>query len=144
MSQIITDYQNDCLHIINKNGQFLGVVDRCGLNEPSGRNSDRKGRLWVGLCHSGTIKVLEYLKSMQNSKANLPAFVIISNSSNKYHAWELYTRCLSSSFFIITFTYCEMLIICTIKQFLQQFLDTKMLRGLIYVFTNLNNYNITE
>ena len=61
MSQIITaDYQNDCLHIINKNGHFLGVVVRCGLNKPCGLSIDRKGRLWVGLCHSGTIKVLEY------------------------------------------------------------------------------------
>ena len=61
MSQVITaDYQNDCLHIINKNGHFLGVVDRCGLNKSCGLSIDRKGRLWVGLCHSGTIKVLEY------------------------------------------------------------------------------------
>ncbi|XP_062592606.1 uncharacterized protein LOC134254055 [Saccostrea cucullata] len=58
MSQIIvTDHNNDCLHILDRNGQFLQCVDDCGLDTPGGLSVDSKGRCWVGL-RFGKLKVI--------------------------------------------------------------------------------------
>jgi sugar lactone lactonase YvrE len=63
MSQIIVaDYNNDCLHILDQNGQFLRCVDNCGLDNPLGLSVDSEGRLWVGLQTSGEMKVIQYMK----------------------------------------------------------------------------------
>jgi hypothetical protein len=63
MSQIIVaDIENDCLHILDQNGQFLRCVDNCGLDNPSGLSVDSDGRLWVGLFNSGEMKVIQYIK----------------------------------------------------------------------------------
>nr|XP_022312180.1 uncharacterized protein LOC111117372 [Crassostrea virginica] len=62
LSQIImTDYNNDCLHILDQNVQFLRCVDDCGLEEPDRLSVDSEGRLWVGSGQSGEIKVIKYL-----------------------------------------------------------------------------------
>ena len=62
LSQIIvTDVNNDCLHILDQNGQFLRCVNDYGLEEPYDLSVDSKGRLWVGLSGTGKIKVIEYL-----------------------------------------------------------------------------------
>nr|XP_022312329.1 uncharacterized protein LOC111117483 [Crassostrea virginica] len=62
LSQIIvTDIENNCLHILDQNGQFLRCVDECGLKDPYGLSVDSAGRVWVGLFDTGEIKVIEYL-----------------------------------------------------------------------------------
>ncbi|XP_078328004.1 uncharacterized protein LOC144623463 [Crassostrea virginica] len=62
LSQIIvTDIENNCLHILDQNGQFLRCVDECGLKDPYGLSVDSEGRVWVGLFDTGEIKVIEYL-----------------------------------------------------------------------------------
>ncbi|XP_078328076.1 uncharacterized protein LOC144623515 [Crassostrea virginica] len=62
LSQIIvSDYNDNCLHILDQNGQFLRCVDGCGLAKPSRLSVDSKGRLWVGLLDTGEIKVINYL-----------------------------------------------------------------------------------
>ena len=62
LSQIIVvDYKNNCLHILDQDGQFLRCVDDCGLEKPRGLSVDSEGRLWVG-CETGKIKVIQYLK----------------------------------------------------------------------------------
>ncbi|XP_078328795.1 uncharacterized protein LOC144623831 [Crassostrea virginica] len=62
LSQIIVaDIDNNCLHILDQNGQFLRCVDDCGLEKPYGLSVDSEGRLWVGLLDTGEIKVLKYL-----------------------------------------------------------------------------------
>nr|XP_022312185.1 uncharacterized protein LOC111117376 [Crassostrea virginica]XP_022312186.1 uncharacterized protein LOC111117376 [Crassostrea virginica] len=64
LSQIIVvDCNNNCLHILDQNGQFLRCVDVCGLKGPSGLSVDSEGRLWVGSWNSGEIKVIEYLQN---------------------------------------------------------------------------------
>ena len=65
---IVADYNNNCLHILDQNGQFLRCVDDCGLEKPYPLSVDSEGRLWVGLCGTGEIKVIEYL---QNKKHNM-------------------------------------------------------------------------
>lgn len=63
---IVSDYNNDCLHILDQDGQFLGFIEACGLEKPWGLSVDSLGRLWVGLCDSGKIKVVKYLKQYEN------------------------------------------------------------------------------
>ncbi|XP_078330451.1 uncharacterized protein LOC144624495 [Crassostrea virginica] len=61
LSQIIvTDIKNNCLHILNQNGQFLRCVDDCGLERPYGLSVDSEGRLWVKSFNTGKIKVIQY------------------------------------------------------------------------------------
>nr|XP_022311985.1 tripartite motif-containing protein 3-like isoform X1 [Crassostrea virginica] len=63
LSQIIvTDYNNNCLHILDQNGQLLRCVDDCGLEGPRELSVDSEGRLWVGLFDTGEIKVIQYLE----------------------------------------------------------------------------------
>ncbi|XP_078341204.1 uncharacterized protein LOC111106380 [Crassostrea virginica] len=59
---IVSDYNNDCLHILDQNGKFLKCVDNCGLQSPWGLSVDSKGRLWVALTGENAIKVIKYLK----------------------------------------------------------------------------------
>ena len=63
LSQIIvSDVNNNCLHILDQNGQFLRCADDCGLKRPYGLSVDSEGRLWVGLLDTGEIKVIKYLE----------------------------------------------------------------------------------
>nr|XP_022307781.1 uncharacterized protein LOC111113782 [Crassostrea virginica] len=63
LSQIIvSDNNNNCLHILDQNGQFLRCVDNCGLEGPYGLSVDSEGRLWVGLLYTGVIKVINYME----------------------------------------------------------------------------------
>jgi DNA-binding beta-propeller fold protein YncE len=57
---IVADYSNDCLHVLDPDGQFLLCVDNCGLDKPFGLSIDTTGRLWVGLAESGELKVIQY------------------------------------------------------------------------------------
>ncbi|XP_062588549.1 E3 ubiquitin-protein ligase TRIM71-like [Saccostrea cucullata] len=59
---IVADDINDCLHILDQNGQFLRCVDNCGLELPTVLSVDSEGRLWVRLYKSGELKVIQYLK----------------------------------------------------------------------------------
>ncbi|XP_078330464.1 uncharacterized protein LOC144624504 [Crassostrea virginica] len=59
---IVTDINNNCLHILDQNGQFLKCVDDCGLERPLGLSVDSEGRLWVGLYEKGEIKVIKYME----------------------------------------------------------------------------------
>ena len=62
LSQIIVaDINNNCVHILDQNGQFLICVDDCGLKKPRGLSADSEGRLWVG-CDKGKIIVIKYLE----------------------------------------------------------------------------------
>ncbi|XP_078328793.1 uncharacterized protein LOC144623830 [Crassostrea virginica] len=63
LSQIIVaDIYNNCLHILDQNGQFLRYVEDCELTNLSGLSVDSEGRLWVGLFDTGKIKVIKYLE----------------------------------------------------------------------------------
>ncbi|XP_078328801.1 uncharacterized protein LOC144623836 [Crassostrea virginica] len=63
LSQIIVaDILNNCLHILDQNGQFLRCVDDCGLERPYGLSADSEGRLWVALLNTGEIKIIKYLE----------------------------------------------------------------------------------
>ncbi|XP_078309522.1 uncharacterized protein LOC144617928 [Crassostrea virginica] len=60
LSQIIvSDFKNDCIHIIDKNGKFLKCVENCGLHKPWILSVDSEGRLWVALAVEDAIKVIK-------------------------------------------------------------------------------------
>ncbi|XP_062581661.1 tripartite motif-containing protein 2-like [Saccostrea cucullata] len=59
---IIADFSNDCLHILDQNGQFLRCIDNCELQSPVGLSVDSVGRLWVGSFNSGEMKVIQYIE----------------------------------------------------------------------------------
>ena len=58
---IVSDINNNRLHVLDQNGKFLGCIDNCGLNTPLGLSLDSEGRLWVGSFFTGEIKVITYL-----------------------------------------------------------------------------------
>jgi sugar lactone lactonase YvrE len=59
---IVADYSNDCFHILDPDGEFLGCVENCSLEGHNGLSVDSEGRLWVGYYDSGEVKVIEYIK----------------------------------------------------------------------------------
>jgi hypothetical protein len=59
---IVADLRNNCLHLLDPNGQFLRCVDNCELVNPCGLSVDSEERLWVGLQNSGEVKVIQYMK----------------------------------------------------------------------------------
>lgn len=59
---IVADEANNCLHVIDQDGNFLRCLDIQGLTSPSGLSLDSRGRLWVGSKDKGEIKVIQYAK----------------------------------------------------------------------------------
>jgi hypothetical protein len=58
---IVGDHLNHCLHILDQNGRFLRCVVSA-LYTPTAMSVDSEGRLWVGQCESGVVKVIQYIK----------------------------------------------------------------------------------
>ena len=54
---IVSDYNKDCLHILNINGQILRCLNDCGLLKPCPESLDSQGRLWVGLAIQEKLKL---------------------------------------------------------------------------------------
>ena len=58
---LIADGDNDCIHVIDSNRQFLCYIDNCGFAGVCGIDIDPVDRLWVGEVDSGKIKIVQYL-----------------------------------------------------------------------------------
>ncbi|XP_062621764.1 tripartite motif-containing protein 59-like [Saccostrea cucullata] len=60
-SHILTaDFNNDCVHIIDKNGQFLSYIN-CGLNDPFGLCTDTNDNLFVAQLLNKRVRKIKYL-----------------------------------------------------------------------------------
>lgn len=58
---LLTDTGNDVIHILDRDTQLLGVIDRaCGVTGCVGIAVDSEDRAWVTECHSAKLRVICY------------------------------------------------------------------------------------
>lgn len=56
---LVADFSNICIHILNQDGQFLGLID--DINEACGLSVDTLDNLFVAEYKTGDVKVIKYL-----------------------------------------------------------------------------------
>jgi hypothetical protein len=59
---LIADISNNCIHIIEKDGKLVKIIDHFNLQEPMSISVSDNDDLWVGESNSGKVKVIKYME----------------------------------------------------------------------------------
>lgn len=60
---LIADTSNNCIHIIDKDGKLVKIIDDFNLQEPVSISVSDEDDLWVGEGNSGKVKVIKYMEA---------------------------------------------------------------------------------